>query len=146
MNPIEMLLVEDNEGDVRLTREALKDARIQVHLSVVRDGIEALAHLRKQGTYAEAITPDIILLDLNLPRMNGLDLLAQIKTDEKLRLIPVVILTSSKAEEDVARSYSLHANCYVTKPIDFDQFRKVVQSVEDFWFTVVRLPSGPRST
>ncbi len=141
MNPIEILLVEDNTGDVRLTQEALKEAKVHNHLTVASDGVEALAILRKQGNYAAAVTPDIILLDLNLPKMSGTEVLAQIKKDEALKQIPVVIVTSSKAEEDVAKSYNLHANCYVTKPIDLDQFIKMVRSIEDFWFTIVRLPA-----
>jgi chemotaxis family two-component system response regulator Rcp1 len=140
MNPIEILLVEDNPGDVRLTREALKDAKVLTSLAVASDGVEALAILRKQGKYSNASTPDIILLDLNLPKMNGIEVLAQIKEDDALKQIPVVIVTSSKAEEDVAKSYNLHANCFITKPIDFDQFIKMVRSIEDFWFSVVRLP------
>jgi CheY-like chemotaxis protein len=142
MNPIEILLVEDNAGDVRLTQEALKEAKMHNHLTVASDGVEALAILRKKGNYAAAATPDIILLDLNLPKISGTEVLAQIKNDEALKQIPVVIVTSSKAEEDVAKSYKLHANCYVTKPINLDQFIKVVRSIEDFWFTIVRLPAA----
>jgi CheY-like chemotaxis protein len=144
MNPIEILLVEDNSGDVRLTQEALKEAKMHNRLTVARDGVEALAILRKQGNYATAATPDIILLDLNLPKLSGTEVLSQIKNDEALMQIPVVIVTSSKAEEDVAKSYNLHANCYITKPIDLDQFIKVVRSIEDFWFTIVRLPGSQR--
>jgi two-component system, chemotaxis family, response regulator Rcp1 len=141
IKPIEILLVEDNPGDVRLTREALKDAKVKTSLTVVNDGVAALALLRKQGAYSNAPTPDIVLLDLNLPRVNGMEVLTQIKSDESLKQIPVVVVTSSKAEEDVAKSYNLHANCYITKPIDFDQFMKMVRSIEDFWFTIVRLPT-----
>jgi CheY-like chemotaxis protein len=134
------LLVEDNQGDVRLTREALKEGKVLNSLHVVGDGIEALAFLRHEGKYAKMPHPDIILLDLNLPRMDGRELLAKIKTDPELLRIPVVILTTSKSEEDIITSYNLHANCYITKPVDLDQFIRVVQSVEDFWFTIVKLP------
>jgi chemotaxis family two-component system response regulator Rcp1 len=142
MNPkvIDILLVEDNLGDVRLTREALKEGKVLNTLQVVGDGIEALAFLSHKGKYAKMAHPDIILLDLNLPRMDGRDLLAKIKTDPKTRRIPVVILTTSKAEEDIIKSYDLHANCYITKPVDLDQFINVVKSVEEFWFTIVKLP------
>jgi chemotaxis family two-component system response regulator Rcp1 len=142
MNPkvIDILLVEDNLGDVRLTREALKEGKVLNTLHVVGDGIEALAFLRHTGQYAKLAHPDIILLDLNLPKMDGRELLADIKKDPKLRRIPVVILTTSKAEEDILKSYDLHANCYITKPVDMDRFITVVQSIEDFWFTIVKLP------
>jgi CheY-like chemotaxis protein len=134
------LLVEDNAGDVRLTREALNEAKVRNNLNVVGDGVEALTFLRRQGQYGGAARPDIILLDLNLPRMDGRQVLAEVKADPALRRIPVVILTTSKAEEDIIRTYDLHANCYVTKPVDFEQFVKVVQSIEDFWLEIVRLP------
>ena len=137
---IDILLVEDNPGDVRLTREALKEGKVLNTIHVVGDGIEALEFLRHEGKYAKAPHPDIILLDLNLPRMDGREVLAEIKTDPNLRRIPVVILTTSKAEEDILRSYDLHANCYITKPVDLDQFITVVKSVEEFWFTIVKLP------
>jgi two-component system, chemotaxis family, response regulator Rcp1 len=140
LRPIDLLLVEDNQGDVRLTREALKEGKVLNSLHVVGDGIEALAFLRHEGKYAKMPHPDIILLDLNLPRMDGRELLAKIKTDPDLLRIPVVILTTSKSEEDIITSYNLHANCYITKPVDLDQFIRVVQSVEDFWFTIVKLP------
>jgi CheY-like chemotaxis protein len=142
--PIEILLVEDNPGDVRLTVEALKDGKVLNHLSVAMDGVEALAFLRRApaGQYADAPRPDLVLLDLNLPKKDGREVLAEIKADPDLRLIPVVILTSSKAEEDIAKSYSLYANCYVTKPVDLEQFVKVVKSIEDFWLTIVKLPQG----
>ena len=140
--PVEILLVEDNPGDVRLTRESLRDGRVLNRLHDVGDGVEALAFLRRQGRHAEAPRPDLILLDLNLPRKNGQETLREIKEDPALRSIPVVILTSSKAEEDIVRSYQLHANCYITKPIDLGQFLHVVRSIEDFWFTVVRRPGG----
>ena len=139
-NPIEILLVEDNAGDVRLTREALKDAKVLNTLHVARDGEEAMDYLYHKGKYADAPRPDLILLDLNLPRKDGREVLAEIKADEDLKRIPVVILTTSKSEEDVLKMYNLHANCYVTKPLDLDQFIRVVQAIEDFWFTVVRLP------
>jgi len=138
--PIDILLVEDNPGDVRLTYEALKEGKVLNSLQVVGDGIEALAFLRHEGAYAKAPHPDIILLDLNLPRMDGREVLAEIKNDPDLRRIPVVILTTSKAEEDIIKTYNLHANCYITKPVDLDQFINVVKSVEEFWFTIVRLP------
>ena len=137
--PVEVLLVEDNPGDVRLTLEALKDGKVNNHLSVVEDGVEALAFLRREGKYADASRPDLILLDLNLPKKDGREVLAEIKTDEDLKRIPVVVLTTSKAEEDILKTYNLHANCYITKPVDFDQF-VVVRLVEDFWFTIVKLP------
>jgi CheY-like chemotaxis protein len=139
--PIEVLLVEDNPGDVRLTREALKEGRVHNNLHVAPDGVEALAFLRREGRHAGAVCPDLILLDLNLPRKGGREVLAEIKGDPALRHIPVVILTSSSAEQDIARAYDLHANCYISKPVDLDQFIKVVKSIEDFWFTVVKLPS-----
>lgn len=139
--PIDILLVEDNPGDVRLTREALKEGKVLNNLSVAGDGVEALAFLKHEGPYATSAHPDIILLDLNLPRMDGRELLAKIKTDPDLRRIPVVILTTSKAEEDIVKTYDLHANCYITKPVDLDQFIAVVKSVEEFWFTIVKLPS-----
>ena len=138
---IKVLLVEDNPGDVRLTREALSDAKVAHRLTVARDGLEALAALRREGRFANAPRPDIILLDLNLPRKDGRAVLAEIKKDPDLRRIPVVVLTTSKAEEDVLRSYDLHANCYIPKPLDLEQFITVVKSIEDFWFTVAKLPS-----
>lgn len=140
--PVEILLVEDNLGDVRLTEEALKEGKIANNLSVVRDGAQALAFLHRKGEYAEAARPDLIFLDLNLPRMDGREVLAKIKEDPKLKSIPVVVLTTSEAEEDIHRSYNLHANCYVTKPVNMDQFVKAVQSIEDFWLAVVKLPNG----
>ena len=140
--PVEVLLVEDNPGDVRLTLEALKDGKVNNHLSVVEDGVEALAFLRREGKYADASRPDLILLDLNLPKKDGREVLAEIKTDEDLKRIPVVVLTTSKAEKDILRTYNLHANCYISKPVDFDQFVIVVRLIEDFWFTIVKLPRG----
>lgn len=137
---IEVLLVEDNPGDIRLIKEALNDAKIHVHITVAHDGVEALALLRREGNYATAGVPDLILLDLNLPRMSGHDVLATIKQDEGLRRIPVVIVSSSKADQDIAASYDLHANCFVTKPVDLDQFFNVVQAIREFWFVIVKLP------
>ena len=140
MSAIEILLVEDNPGDVRLIREALRDGQVRHNLHVVPDGVEAMAYLRKEGSYAAGPRPDIILLDLNLPRKNGREVLAEVKSDPNLMSIPVVVLTTSADEEDVVRAYEYHANCYITKPVDFDRFIKVVRSIEDFWFTIVRLP------
>jgi two-component system, chemotaxis family, response regulator Rcp1 len=137
--PIEILLVEDNPGDVRLTREALKDAKVHNTLHVAIDGVDALAFLRKQGKHAAAPLPDLILLDLNLPKKNGREVLEDIKNDEALRHIPVVILTTSQAERDIAESYRLHANAYVTKPVDLEQFLTVVKSIEQFWLEIVKL-------
>jgi len=144
--PVEILLVEDNAGDVRLTREALKDAKVLNNLHVARDGEEATEFLFRKGKHADAPRPDIIILDLNLPRKDGREVLAEIKADKELKSIPVVILTTSKSEEDVLKSYNLHANCYVTKPLDLDQFIGVVKSIEDFWFTVVKLPNEGEGT
>src|SRR5438094_3876380 len=141
--PIDILLVEDNPGDVRLTVEALKEGKVLNTLSVARDGVEALAFLRKAGKHGDAPRPDLILLDLNLPKKDGREVLAEIKADESLKRIPVVVLTTSQAEQDIIRSYSLYANCYITKPVDLDQFITVLQSIEDFWLTIVKLP--PRS-
>jgi len=141
--PIEILLVEDNPGDVRLTQEALRDAKVQNHMSVASDGDQALAFLRREGEHGDAPRPDLILLDLKLPRRSGREVLAIIKDDPDLRCIPVVILTSSSAHEDILKSYDHHANCYITKPVDFDQFMRVVRSIEDFWLQVVKLPPKP---
>ncbi len=138
--PIEILLVEDNPGDVRLTQEALKLGKVSNHLSVAEDGEQALAFLRREVPYAQAPTPDLILLDLNLPKKNGREVLEQIKADPRLKRIPVVILTVSEAEQDILKSYNLHANCYITKPVDLDRFLTVINSIEDFWLTVVMLP------
>lgn len=137
---IEILLVEDNPGDVRLTEEALKEDKVLNNLSVVGDGVEAINFLKQKGKYAKAPRPDLILLDLNLPKKNGREVLGEIKEDPDLRRIPVVILTISKAKEDILKSYDRHANCYITKPVDLDQFINVVKSIEDFWLTVVKLP------
>jgi chemotaxis family two-component system response regulator Rcp1 len=138
--PIEILMVEDNPGDVRLTQEALKDAKVANRIYVVPDGVEAMAFLRRQGKYASAVRPDLILLDLNLPKKDGREVLEEIKKAPDLRRIPVVILTVSRAEEDIIKTYDLHANCYITKPVDLDMFLEVVKSIEDFWLTVVKLP------
>ncbi|MCA9971271.1 MAG: response regulator [Anaerolineales bacterium] len=135
-----ILLVEDNPGDVRLTQEALKEGKVLNELHVAKDGVEALDFLFRRGAHADAPRPDVILLDLNLPKMNGHEVLAEIKADPRLKPIPVVILTTSSAEDDIVRTYNLHANCYITKPVDLEQFITVVQSVEDFWFTIVKLP------
>ena len=140
--PIEILLVEDNPGDVRLTREALRDGKVRNHLSVATDGVEALEFVRRKGTFADAPRPGLILLDLNLPRKDGRQVLAEIKSDPNLSRIPVVILTTSQSDEDILKTYGLHANAYVTKPVDLEQFLKVVQSIENFWLTLVTLPPG----
>lgn len=139
-NEISILLVEDNPGDVRLTIEALKEGKFSNRLSVVSNGFEALEYLRREGRYAGVARPDLILLDLNLPKKNGREVLAEIKSDPALRRIPVVVLTTSEAEQDILKSYELSANCYITKPVDLDQFLRVVKSINDFWLTVVRLP------
>lgn len=137
--PIEILLVEDNPGDARLTREALRDARVRNNLHVVPDGVEALAFLRREGKHATAVSPDLILLDLNLPKKDGREVLGEIKNHDQFRHIPVVILTTSQAEKDIIESYRLRANAYVTKPVDLEQFLKVVQSIEHFWLEIVKL-------
>lgn len=141
---VDILLVEDNAGDVRLTIETLKNAKIHNTLHVTRDGVEAMAFLRQEGNYLSVPRPDLILLDLNLPKKDGREMLADIKTDPELRRIPVVILTTSQAEEDILRSYDLHANCYITKPLDLNQFAIVIQSLENFWLTIVTLPSNEK--
>ena len=138
--PIEILLVEDNPGDVRLTQEAFKEGKVSNNLSVARDGVEALAFLRREGKYVGAPRPDVILLDLNLPRKDGREVLAEIKEDADLRRIPVVVLTTSQAEQDILKTYNLHANCYITKPVDLERFITVVKSIETFWLSVVKLP------
>ena len=140
MKAIEILLIEDNPGDADLAREALKFGKVNNFLHVVGDGESAMAFLRREGPYADSPRPDLILLDLNLPKKDGREVLAEIKNDPHLKLIPVVILTSSSAEEDIVKSYNLHANCYITKPIDLNQFLKVVYAIEDFWLTIVKLP------
>jgi chemotaxis family two-component system response regulator Rcp1 len=135
-----VLMVEDNPDDVELTREVLVETKLRIDLRAVADGVEAMAFLRQEGQYADAPRPDLILLDLNMPRKDGRETLAEIKADDHLKLIPVVILTTSQAEEDIAASYLNHANCYVSKPVDLDQFIRVVRSIEDFWLTIVKLP------
>ena len=139
--PIEILLVEDDEGDVVMTREALDEGKVLNRLHVMGDGVEAISFLRREGEHADAPRPDLILLDLNLPRRDGRQVLAEVKADDDLRRIPVVVLTTSEAEEDVLRSYDLHANAYVTKPVDFDRFVAVIQQIDDFFISVVRLPN-----
>ena len=140
--PISILLVEDNPGDVRLTQEVFKEAKMGNRLHVVYDGEEALSFLKRTGKHGSAPRPDLVLLDLNLPKRNGLEVLAEIKADENLRRIPVVMLTMSKNEQDILKSYDLHANCFITKPVDLDQFLSVVRAIEDFWLTVVKLPKS----
>jgi CheY-like chemotaxis protein len=138
--PIEILLVEDNPGDVRLTQENFKASKIRNNLYVANDGVEAMTFLRREGKYGDAVRPDLILLDLNLPKMDGREVLAEIKADGELKSIPVVVLTISKAEQDVLKTYNLHANCYITKPIGLEQFAKVVKAIESFWLSIVTLP------
>ena len=138
---VEILLVEDNPGDARLAQEAIREARMRNHLNWVLDGVEALTFLRKEGKHKQAPRPDIILLDLNLPRKDGRELLAEIKRDEQLKQIPVVVLTTSEAEEDISRAYRLKANCYIAKPPQLDDLVKIVKSIEEFWFRVARLPA-----
>jgi chemotaxis family two-component system response regulator Rcp1 len=138
--PIEILLVEDSPGDARLAMEALKEAKVRNTLHWVKDGVEAMEFLRRQGQYSDAHRPDVILLDLNLPRKDGREVLGEVKSDENLRRIPVVILTISADEEDILRSYDTYANCYITKPLDLDSFMAVVKSIEDFWLEIVKLP------
>jgi CheY-like chemotaxis protein len=139
--PVDILLVEDNPGDILLTTEMLKDTKVSNVVNVVTNGEEALEYLRKKGRFFEAPTPDLVLLDLKLPKLNGHEVLAQMKEDIRLRCIPVVVLTSSDADDDVLKAYSEHANCYVTKPAGIDQFAKIVRSIDDFWLSVVRLPT-----
>ncbi len=140
IKPLEILLVEDSPGDIRLTREVMKEGKILNRVSVVRDGVEAMAYLRNEGKHKDAARPDMLLLDLNLPKKNGREVLQEIKEDPDLKRIPVVVLTISKDEQDILRSYDLHANCYITKPVDLHQFISVVKAIEDFWLTVVKLP------
>lgn len=141
ISSIEILLVEDNPGDVRLTLEALKEAKVYNKIHTVADGVEALQYLRRGEGYAEAVRPDLILLDLNLPRKDGREVLAEIKQDSDLKRIPIVVLTTSNSEEDILRTYDLHANCFITKPVDLNQFMRVIHTIQDFWLTVVKLPS-----
>jgi CheY-like chemotaxis protein len=138
--PVKILLVEDNPGDIRLVVEALKDCKIHNILDIVEDGVDALAYLRKEGGYADVEAPDLILLDFDLPTMSGKEVLEQVKLDKSLRLIPVIVLTVSQSEQDILRAYDLQANAYVTKPIDLDQFLTIIRSIENFWFTIVKLP------
>ena len=140
VSPIEVLLVEDDPGDVLMTKEAFNEHKVRNRLNVVSDGAEALAYLRREGPYADAVRPDLVLLDLNLPRRDGREVLAEIKNDESLHQIPVVVLTTSEAEEDILCSYQLHANAYVTKPVDFDRFINVIRQIDEFFVTVVKLP------
>ena len=140
--PIEVLLVEDNTGDVRLTKEAFKEGRVRLNLSVARDGVEAMAFLRKEETFANTPRPDLVLLDLNLPKKDGREVLREMKNDPQLMRIPVVVLTTSDSDEDILGTYGLHANCYITKPVDMDQFVKVVRLLEEFWFVVAKIPAG----
>jgi len=140
LTPIEVLLVEDDPGDVLMTKEAFNEHKVRNRLNVVSDGAEALAYLRREGPYADAVRPDLVLLDLNLPRRDGREVLAEIKNDESLHQIPVVVLTTSEAEEDILCSYQLHANAYVTKPVDFDRFINVIRQIDEFFVTVVKLP------
>ena len=138
--PVQILLVEDNPGDADLTRETLQECKLLNQMSVVNNGVEAMAYLRREGKYVDAARPDLILLDLNLPKKDGREVLAEIKVDRLLRRIPVVVLTTSSAEKDILETYDLHANCYITKPVNLDQFSAVVKAIEEFWFTIVRLP------
>jgi len=138
--PVDILLVEDNPGDVRLTKEALKDAKVLNEIHVARDGVEAMQFVHREGSFANAPMPDLILLDLNLPRKDGREVLAEIKKDPKLQHIPVVVLTTSKADEDIIKTYNLHANAYITKPVDLNRFVEIMHALEQFWFTIVKLP------
>ncbi len=140
MSPIEVLLVEDSEADAVMVEETLLDSKLKMNLNVVHDGVEALRYLKREKPYGSKRTPDLIILDLNLPKKDGREVLAEIKEDDRLKQIPVVVLTTSSAEEDIVKSYKLHANCYITKPLDFDQFAKIVSSIESFWFTIAKLP------
>lgn len=140
MKAIEVLLVEDNPGDVRLIKEAFKEGKVICTLNVVGDGVEAMEYMNQEGPYAQSTRPDIIMLDLNLPRKDGREVLQELKSNEKFKRIPVMVLTTSSAEEDILKSYDLHANCYITKPVDLDQFMNLVKSIENFWLTIVKLP------
>jgi two-component system, chemotaxis family, response regulator Rcp1 len=142
VRPIDILLVEDNPGDIRLTQETLTDSKMHNNVIVVYNGEEALAYLYRRGEYRSAVRPDLIILDLNLPKKGGLEVLEQVKEDPELKHIPIVILTSSKAEEDILKTYNLHANCYVTKPLDLEQFCTVVNTIESFWLSIVKLPKS----
>jgi CheY-like chemotaxis protein len=140
VRPIDILLIEDNPGDARLTQEALREGRVRNRLSHVIDGVEAMAFVRREPPFADAPRPDLILLDLNLPRKDGREVLAELKADPRLRLIPVVVLTTSEAEQDILRAYELHGNCYITKPVDLEKFLHIVRAVENFWLAIVKLP------
>ena len=142
--PFNILLIEDNPGDVRLTQEAFKEGKKKVNLEVVMDGVEAIKYLRKEGKYKDKVIPDLVLLDLNLPKWDGREVLKEIKTDRDLKRIPVVVLTTSNAEQDIINSYDLHANCFINKPVDFDNFFEIVQKIEDFWLTITILPTMAR--
>ena len=144
IRPVNVLLVEDNPGDVRLTQEAFKEAKISIKLDVTMDGAEAIKFLRKEDDYADAVTPDLILLDLNLPKKDGREVLKEIKTDDTLKRIPVVVLTTSNAEQDIMKSYNLHVNCYINKPVDFEKFFDIIQKIEEFWLTTAILPTMVR--
>jgi len=139
--PVNILLIEDNPGDIRLTQEAFKEGNIKINLNVVMDGVEAIKYLRKEDKYSDSITPDLILLDLNLPKKDGREVLKEIKTDDHLKRIPVVVLTTSNAEQDIFKSYNLHVNCYINKPVDFDRFFDIIQKIEEFWLSTAILPS-----
>ncbi|MFT4759931.1 MAG: chemotaxis family two-component system response regulator Rcp1 [Paraglaciecola sp.] len=139
--PVNILLIEDNPGDVRLTQEAFKEGKIDIKMEVVMDGVEAIKFLRKEDSYVDKFTPDLILLDLNLPKRDGREVLKEIKADNFLKRIPVVILTTSNAEQDILKSYNLHVNCYINKPVDFDKFFDIIQKIEDFWLTIAILPT-----
>ena len=142
--PVNILLIEDNPGDVRLTQEAFKEGRLAIQMDVVMDGVEAIKFLRKEAPYTDSTTPDLILLDLNLPKRDGREVLEEIKSDPNLKRIPVVILTTSNAEQDILKSYNLHVNCYINKPVDFDKFFDIIQKIEDFWLTTAILPTMVR--
>jgi len=142
LHPITVLLVEDSPGDIRLTEEALRESKLKVNLESVQDGEQAIAYLRRQGNYREAIRPDLILLDLNMPRKDGREVLAEVKADPELKTIPIVVLTMSASEADVERAYELQANCYITKPVNLDQFIKVIAAINDFWLTIVSIPGN----
>lgn len=142
IHAVDVLLVEDNPGDVRLTREALKEGKINVNLRVANDGLEAMKMLRQEGEYANLALPDIVLLDLNMPKMDGREVLRLIKSDDNLKRLPVVVLTTSAAEKDILQAYGLHANCYITKPVELEEFMEIVKSIEGFWLTVVKLPKS----